>query len=378
MRFRTVVAQAPATLASHASLFTSRWPQHHGASFAARRALPDSELTLAEILAARGWRTAAITAGGQMLRRTGVAQGFETFRVQWERADAGAFEKKIDRALRVLESPDPRPLFLFLHTYEIHLPYTPKPALLERLDPGYEGAFRRAVDLGTIRTLNETGGSLSERDARRVRAAHDAELMSVDDAFGRLARELARRRRPSILVVTSDHGEELGEHGRMAWHGHTLFDELLLVPWLMKLPGGEGAGLAIDLPVRGIDVAPTLLDLLGLPPPAEFQGRSLAPLVRGGRLEELPALFQRSRFEEAETSIEGIRWRGWKLHAGRLFDLRNDPAERVDRSLEAAATRTELERRMAETLASGAPAAAAGLELDAEAAEQLRALGYLR
>jgi arylsulfatase A-like enzyme len=377
VQFRTVVAQAPATLSSHASLFTSRLPQHHGAAFAAGRALPESELTLAEVLRDHGYRTLALTAGGQMLRRFGVGQGFQRFRAQWERSESGAFAKKVERALKVLGEDDPRPLFLFLHTYEVHLPYTPEPDVVQRLDPDYDGSLGESIEVHEARRINDGGVAPAARDARRIRAAHDAELYSVDSAFAQLAAAVAARdaRRPTLLTLTSDHGEELGEHGDFAWHGHTLYDELLLVPWLLWLPGGESAGLEVELPVRGIDLAPTLLELVGIARPAEFEGRSLVPLLRGGKLDELPAVFERT--PSRSESFGGIRWRGWKLHEGMLFDLRSDPGERTDRAAAAARLRAELDALLAAAVSGASRSAAAPLDLDAEAAEQLRALGYL-
>jgi len=376
---RTLVAQAPATLTSHASLFTSRIPQHHGAAFAARHPLPDTELTLAEALAAQGYRTRAYVAGGQMRREFGLAQGFERYKVMWEKSDRHVFERKVDAGLAELAADDPRPLFLFLHTYEVHHPYNPEPEILHRLDPGYDGPLGDRIEVATLSRINSGEMQIDEADARHIRAAYEAELVSVDAAFGRLARAVEKRdrRRPTILLFTSDHGEELGEHGRMGWHGHSLYDELLLVPGLLALPGGEARGREIDLPVRSIDLAPTLLALAGLPVPEPFEGRSLVPLLHGESLEEVPAVFQRSLFGSESGPADGIRWRGWKLHGRKLFDLRVDPGEKDDLSAKDPRMRQGLEQLLAEIAGGGVETARESLKLDDEAEAELRALGYL-
>jgi arylsulfatase A-like enzyme len=377
--FRTAVAQAPATLSSHASLFTSRLPHHHRANFAARSPLAEEETTLAEQLAAHGYRTRALVGGGQLRHEMGLGQGFASYQAMWEKARPGAFAAKVGRALAVLAEPDPRPLFLFLHTYEVHFPYRPERKILEQLDPGYTGPLGDHIEIATLQRINEGELAIDERDARRILACYDGELASVDTAFGRLARAVAERdgQRPTVLLLTSDHGEEFGEHGRQGWHGHSLFDELMLVPAILALPGGRYGGVEVTLPVRSIDLAPTLLELAGVPVPTTFAGRSLVPLLRGESLPELPAVFQRSLFGGETGPDDGIRWRGWKLHAGRLYDLRRDPGERDDRSSEAPELRSGLERLLAEAVARGKSSSRRTFELDDDAVRDLRALGYL-
>jgi arylsulfatase A-like enzyme len=373
--FETALAHASSTLSSHASMLTSLPPTAHGASFALRRRLPDEAVTLAEVLRDAGYRTIALTASGQLAPVFGLGQGFEVYRARVEKHEAGAFWPRVGAGLSYLAEPDPRPLFLFLHTYETHHPYTPERALLDELDPGYAGGLGHRVPVELLRQVNAGQVVLDAADRRRVERAYEAEIRSVDRAFGRLVEGLAAAGRldDAVVVLTSDHGEEFGEHGSLGWHSHTLYEELLRVPLVVRLPRGEGAGRTVSSPVRLIDLAPTLLDAAGVPAPPQFAGRSLLPLARGATPRELPAV---ASLDAEHAASHAIRWQRWKLYDGRLFDLARDPGETTDRATAEAARRAELERLLAAVLAdraAGGPAA----ELDEAAVQELRALGYL-
>jgi arylsulfatase A-like enzyme len=375
VRFETVLAHASSTLSSHAAMLTSLPPTAHGASFALRRRLPDAAVTLAEVLRDAGYRTVGITASGQLAPVFGLGQGFELYRSRVEKHEPGAFWPRVGAGLSQLADPDPRPVFLFLHTYETHHPYTPEPALLDELDPGYRGGLGHRVPVELLERANAGEIVLDAADRRRVERAYEAEIRSVDRAFGRLIEGLAASGRldRAVVVLTSDHGEEFGEHGRIGWHSHTLYEELLRVPLLVRLPSREAAGASIAAPVRLIDLAPTLLELAGVAAPPQFAGRSLLPLVRGDSPRELPAV---ASLDEVEGASHAVRWQGWKLYDGRLFDLARDPGETVDLAGDETARRAELERLLAAVLADraeGGPTA----ELDAAAERELRALGYL-
>ncbi|HSM14273.1 MAG TPA: sulfatase, partial [Thermoanaerobaculia bacterium] len=378
--FEDVSAAAPSTLASHASIFTAQIPQHHGASFARRLALPDSAETLAEVLRRHGYQTLAFTAHGQMATGFGLEQGFEVYRARSERREAWALRRTLRRALRRVDRvADGRPLFLFLHTYEIHHPYTPDPEILARLDPDYGGTLGDSIPVETLISINAGSLAIDEADARHLRRAYDAELVAVDEALGGLFDELRRRGRfrDAVIAVTSDHGEEFGEHGYQGWHSHTLHEELLRVPWLLHLPGGEAAGARVSDPVRLIDVAPTLLDAVGIDPPATFDGRSVLPLARGEPLRELPSVAVLD-LEGADPAVwASVRYRGWKQIGPQLFDLAADPGERVDVAAIRPQRMAELNRLLRAVAGARARSRGARSQLDAETERELRALGYL-
>jgi arylsulfatase A-like enzyme len=377
--FRTVEAQAPSTLASHASLFTSELPAHHGASFARLTALPDSAVTLAEVLAREGYRTVGLTAGGQLDPVFGVGQGFQTYRAETEKRRPGAFARRVAEGLRELDASDRRPLFLFLHTYETHHPYTPAPGILKRLDPGYRGRLGDRISIPFLEEVNAGRIRLDAADVRHVERAYSAEIVSADRGFGQLIDGLRERHRyrDTLIVVTSDHGEEFDEHGTLGWHSHTLYEELLRVPLLVHLPGGADAGREVALPVRSIDIAPTILELAGVASPDTFDGRSLVPLMRGEDLPELPQVAELDDDAPPAEAATSVRFRGWKLIGTRLFDLGADPGEQVSRSGDDTARWAEMIRIANAALAHRPGASTPGVHLDEKFERELRALGYL-
>jgi len=376
--FDDAVSHAPSTLPSHASLFTSLLPSEHGASFARRDALRTDVATLADTLTRAGWRSAGFHEGAMMHPRFGLGRGFERYAQPGQRG----FAAVVAQARPWLEAHAARPFFLFLHTYEVHHPYEPLARDLARFDGDYHGALPDTIPTRLLQRINDGEVALADGDLAHIIAAYDGGIRGADRAFGALvamlrALDLYER---SLVIVTSDHGEEFGEHGRVGWHSHTLYDELLRVPLLIKWPASLHAGTRVAPQVRLIDVAPTVLATLGVATPAGFRGRDLAALVAGAS-ERRPALSQRDR-----TGSLSLRADGWKLYRvlrrgsqlDLLFDLAHDPGE----TKSVAATqpeRLEAMRRELDALAhphTEAPAEAP-VELDDAARRRLEALGYL-
>lgn len=376
--FETAVAAAPSTLPSHASIFTSLSPHRHGASFAARRPLAESVLTLAEVLKGAGYRTGAFHDGGQIVPELGLGQGFEVYRPigQDRLAPVAAAGLAWLDGLKRQE-----PFFLFLHTYETHLPYTPAAADLALFEPEpYTGFLGKGVGHKEMRTVKNQGLPLSPADQTHVVASYDAEIHSMDRALGELLEALQARGRltDTLVVVTSDHGEEFGEHGTWAWHSHTLYEELLRVPLVLRLPA-DTAGSVSDVRIpelaRGIDLAPTVLDVLGLPIPEAFEGRSLLPLIRR---EPASAPFALSLLDGGDPEQDfAVRRERWKLYGERLFELEADPGERTDRAPERAEIAEVLRRYWTRERARGATATGSAIEIEGELRRRLEALGYL-
>ena len=327
--FEQTIAAAPSTLASHASMLTGLITPHHGASFLHRTLLAPQRLTLAEILRGHGYATQSWNGGAQMDRLWGLDQGFEQYRsfaTLGSPSPIDRFETTVAAALDWLDGrTDRRPFFLFLHTYEVHHPYTPDPEL-RVLFGTFPTRLGNDVSLLDLRRFNSGAWPLERGDLEHIVASYDAEIRSVDRAFGHLIEGLRERRliESTLVVLTSDHGEEFAEHGLVGWHSHTLFDELLHVPLIVRLPGGAYGGVRVSAQVRGFDVAPTILDTLGITPPAVFEGRSLLRIVGSpGLRDELPAL---SALDGAEPFA--LRSGGWKwISSGGLYDLRADPGE---------------------------------------------------
>lgn len=370
--FTQAIAQAPSTLHSHASLLTSRIPHHHRASWAARTPLAAEAVTLAEVLSAAGYATAAFTGGGQMDRVFGLDQGFDLY----QQPGTPRFAGTVREALPWLDEHAREPFFLFLHSYETHHPYEPEPKYLEAVGHDYDGPLPDVISLDLLRRVNSGDLALDEADLAHVVATYDAEIRSMDDGLALLLerlRQLGALDR-TLLVFTSDHGEEFGEHGTVGWHSHTLYDELLHVPLVVRFPRAGFAGTRIDRQVRSLDIAPTVVAALGLDAPAAFQGIDLGALLRGEPQDELVAVSRQDR--PPGKDIESVRTADWKLTEGKLFHLAEDPGELWD--ITDHAVQQRLEAALQAAVASGAPLEAEAVVPSGKTLDELKDLGYLQ
>ncbi|MCK9460911.1 MAG: sulfatase-like hydrolase/transferase [Proteobacteria bacterium] len=383
--FETTVAAAPSTEPSHAAIFTSLLPTHHGALFARRSKLDDRFTTLAELLKHEGYRTMSVNDGGQMDAGWGLAQGFDAYTSLPGLSKLAKFSKTVATALRWLDSEEAEsPWFVFLHTYEPHSPYDPGEAYYEAIGHDYGGPLPDVIDVPLLERINSGALVLGDADKRHVVAAYDGDIRSTDAAFGELLAALERRDLldETIIIFTSDHGEELGEHGMMGWHSHALWDEQLLVPLLVGLPDGRFAGKRIRSQVRGIDILPTVLDLVGTTPLPEAEGRSLLPLVRGEPDVERPAVSERDVLDAVVPTSLRIGGRKMILpSAGApplLFDLAADPSEKKDLCQGDAEKAAGLRMHL-DTLLAARPGAGNGtpIDVDAQVLKTLEELGYL-
>lgn len=299
--FQTAIAHAPSTTPSHASIFTSRLPEHHGAWRSRNQPIARELRTMAEILKEAGLRTASFNGGGQVAASYGFNRGFETYE-----SSPSRFAEKADQAIRWFQrNPDQR-FFMFLHTYEVHAPYEPEPTDMATFDGGYTGAIGDAILPGLLIDINDGKVALSAPDARHIINAYDAEIRSMDRGFRQLIAYLRKSGLldRTIVIFTSDHGEEFGEHGQMGRHSHALYDELLRVPLLLRLPEARLGSTRVEAQVRGIDLLPTVMDLLGRRPLQQFDGTSLLPLMAGASEPERVALSQLdAAVERPPTSI---------------------------------------------------------------------------
>ncbi len=343
--FEQVLAQAPWTIPSHASLLTSLYPSVLGVGpYADPGKLSEAAVTLAEVFREHGFATAAVT-GGYVSPQLGFDQGFDSFR---ETVDAPSMGLAVTCAEEWLDRRDAaRPFFLFLHTFEVHQ-YRPPPRFHRQWVRPYAGPLR---DLEHVPAFVQNPGNqarvaeLGAEDWRYLRDLYDACLASVDSEIGRLLDVLRARGlgETTLLVVTSDHGEEFGEHGGSG-HGYTLYDENLRVPLLVS--HGSLPRLRVAEQVRLLDLAPTIAELVGLPAPELWQGTSLVPLLGGASL-GLPAFA-----EHAHRPLKAVREAGAKYVVDArgprrlLFDLAHDPAE----STSLAGADPVRERRLCEAL----------------------------
>ena len=343
-------AAATWTPPSHASMFTGLLPDQHGLRRVAETLAPEA-VTAAELLRDAGYATAAITDGGFLDPHWGLAQGFDRYDVTpgqpWEGKDAAVV---FGRAERWVEENRSYPFFLFVHSYEAHQPYDNRGGFADRfLDPGYQGSFRDEVD------VLEDGALIDAAELPRVTALYDGGIRRADHFLGRFLRTLRDRGllETTAVIVTSDHGEELREHGDLEHFLGKVFDEHVRVPLVVRPPGGVPAR-AERRPataVSGLDLFPTLLDLAGLPagdPPPP--GRSLLAIA-----EEAPDP-ERTIVIQGLNSLDYLDERRLRLDRGRrtlILDRVRATAERYDRARDPA---------MREPLpAIGADGAGAGL-----------------
>jgi arylsulfatase A-like enzyme len=376
VRFSQTIATAPSTLTSHASMMTSLLPRQHGAEHLTHHALSPRFLTLAGIFRQHGYSTVSFNDGGQVSAIFGMSNGFDYYSSS-PQSTVYHFDDVVTRATGWLDShpPSAAPLFLFLHTYEVHHPYTPAPRFLALMEPPYHGPLPAGeTDMPTLIAMHEGRRQLGPGDLEHIVATYDGEIRSMDEAFGRLVEHLkqAGRYDQALIVFTSDHGEEFNEHGSVGWHAHTLYDELLRVPLMIKFPDGLYAGETVTSQVREIDIAPTVVAALGWPQPAQFRGADLAPLAEGRAAAPRFAVSQRDSLPDTS-----IRLSPWKLYDGRLYDLASDPGETRDLAARHQDLVAALDQRLQALLAEKPAAVGPTVTLNAEERSRLRALGYL-
>ena len=336
LRFDAAVSTSGWTLPAVGSLLTAQWPTVHGGLGKGDGMLVPirPELTtVAEVLREAGFRTAAFVNAAFLSPVLGLERGFDVFDHRHAYNDSiRRADETVDAALAFLGGAGDERTFVLLHLFDPHLDYDPLPehagGLAGRTEPPLP------LDWTGCRSLEREGAPPTPEDVAYVRAAYDAEVAAVDAEFGRLEaglRELGLWE-DSAIVVTSDHGEELWEHGGFE-HGHALYDELVRIPLLLKLPGAAPTAGVIPSQVRILDVGPTVLDLVGLDAPPTFVGRSLLPLVDGRDATDRVAFLEGTLYGH-----ERIGWRTGRytyvldLHPeaeirDELYDRRTDPGE---------------------------------------------------
>jgi arylsulfatase A-like enzyme len=397
--FTDAWAQVPFTLPSHMSIFTGLYPDVHGVERKAAR-LADGIPTLPELLRAAGYHTVGVVTNLWMTGEFGFARGFDQYErlpyglVYADRVNRRAFELLDDRG------DDRRPLFLFLHYIDPHsdffnvsanaLPYYAPPEFLAGLDIAPDS--REFCDAeGNCATefllaADREGRPLDPATVDRIAALYGRGVSYLDHELGALIDGLRRRALwdDSLVLVTSDHGEEFRDHGRFI-HVQP-YVENLAVPLLLKLPNAERGGGRIAATVETVDYLPTLLDAAGAPHPPHLQGRSLLPLAHGEAAAERPA-FGRDKLDRQRFTLRRGQWT--LLHhlgTGRseLYDRLADPAEQADlaerQPERVAALRAELLAIVAanrELATAFAAAPAGGDILTDDETEKLRAIGYV-
>jgi arylsulfatase A-like enzyme len=383
LRVANAYAQGPTTVPTHASLFTGRFPFQHG-SYDVRYPLGAEALTLAEFFAAHGYRTFAVASSVRFDPSAGFAQGFQDYErtgVHVPKPRLG--EEVTRRALRLLAVRDARPFFGFLHYLGPHQPYMPPEPHRSRWHPGR--ASPRPEESG--RFLGEHRDRPVDADTLAYLVAlYDGEISHLDVQLARLFAGLAYQgqARNTIVLLTSDHGEEFKEHGGLS-HGGGLHEELLRVPLILRWPARIAPGRVLSRPVQSVDVFPTLVALAGLEPPADLAGRDVSRRLLGSEppppSEPGDVVFAQGAPDlwAITATLGGRRLKYVHGYAPvpALYDLTDDPRGGEDvrgRFPEEAARLHELAARLG---VGSVPLGPAVEDVPARVREQLRALGYV-
>ena len=349
--FEEAIAQVPVTLPSHASLFTGLVPPTHGVRDNTYFRLDPGARTLAKILKARGYETAAFVSAFVLDSSFGLDQGFDVYddEVAGDAETVGTIaERRGELVTRSFASwaekrSSDRPFFAWLHYFDPHLPYAP-PAPYP--------------------------------------AGYDGEIAYVDAQVGRVleALDASELGKDTLVVVTSDHGESLGEHGEKS-HGFFVYDATLRVPLILKSAASLPAGERIATPVRTIDIFPTVLEALQVPVPVEAQGRSLLAVVRG-ETTETPSAYAECYVSELNfrwAPLVALREGGYKyIEAPRpeLYDLKADPGETKNLFAADPERARQMRSRLADLVEALPPSLSSRSQPDAETIARLRSLGY--
>ncbi|MCP4679351.1 MAG: sulfatase-like hydrolase/transferase [Deltaproteobacteria bacterium] len=428
--FEKHITAAPWTTPTHLSMFTSLSPSTHGmnASFQSIidqfqsggqfSRLPESRVTLAEVLKENGYATSAFTGGGPMDPRLGFGQGFDTYETSMFKLKKGNMGVMYDW----LKKHVSKKIFLFWHHFEMHAPYLHADFLSSVMPP--EIAAKMKKEFRQIKMLPEEklwpAGAVDLRQEevkilkkyyafnRHVCETMYAACVSVSDRWlGQFLKTLRRKRiyDKSLIVLTSDHGEEFADHNPAHFynmHGHTLYDEMVHVPLIIKLPNQAHAGKRVSDVSRVVDIMPTILDILSLKPKKdEMQGKSLR-----STWEDSSDSKPRSAFSEALTTPKekkSIRTNRYKYiitldkntvsEHGRsyvpeapakreLYDLRKDRKEKSNLLKDRHSPNFDkiaagFEQRIRDHLPEKSGEAEA-VDLDTDVIERLKSLGYIK
>lgn len=385
----------PKTRGSFVALLTGRRDSQTGYG-KAHPVLLDFNPTLAGVLQKAGYQTAALVDNGNVAAGHGYAKGFDSYRETWQEK---ALATEMDRARAITEggvrflreAPRDKPFLLWLHYVNPHAPYTP-PAPYDTafLDDDAKTGPRLPVVPGYHGGIHRQWAVPGQDRLGYYVAQYDGEIAAADEQVGQVldALRLTGRWDRTMVVVTSDHGESLGEHGYYFNHGENLFDPSLRIPLIVSVPGPR-RGLRSQVLASTLDLVPTVLDAVKVSYPPDLAGRSLLGAVKGGEAgwDRLFARNDRNLTGSLDRRHKVIATPGEKDMRVALFDRVADPGETRDlaraqpeelrrhrRELDLFLERAEREWARTRPLLSGAPPPST---MTAEACANLASLGYV-
>ena len=363
VRFSNAATAVPFTLPAHCSIMTGTYPPYHGVRENVGYSLDETIPTLAEELSDAGWETAGFVSAFVLDSRWGIGRGFDHYRDDFQldpnkpSVNIGQVQHAgpdtIEKALAWLDQPREAPFFLWVHLFEPHDPYEPP-------EP-----FR----------------------SRYANSPYDGEVAYADSLVGVLREGLESRGvlEDSVFVLTSDHGEGLGQHGE-GFHGYFIYDSTVHVPLILRLPFGDFAERVVDEPVSHVDILPTLLSIVGREIPPEVQGVDLLPVIL-----DRESGTQREVYTESYYSLYHYNWaplRSIRTDSEKFIETTNPELYLLREDADEASNVILQNRDLARSLRDRLLAYSSGLrpsggrtggkpDLDTETLAQLRALGYL-
>jgi arylsulfatase A-like enzyme/Flp pilus assembly protein TadD len=361
-RFEHAYTPVPITLPSHTVMMTGTYPMYSGIhDFSGNRVNPQQP-TLASILRQRGYATGAVLGSAVLDHRFGLNQGFDFYYDHFdfsrlEDANLDLMKRPgnvvVDQALEWLGANSGKPFFLWVHLYDPHTPYQPPPPF----DREYQGR------------------------------PYDGEIAFADQQLGRVLRFLKEKQLygRTLIVLTGDHGESLGEHGEKT-HGFFIYDTTLRIPFIVKLPAGQRQEATVPQASSTVDLLPTVLEVLKIPPPADAQGASLLPAILG---KPRPAGVSTQLYSESFLPLLHFDWSDLRgIQAGKyhyidvpkpeLYDISADPGELHNLYTQKPAIAQELKSQLdaMEKKYTAGTKQAQSMPLDPVLMERLKSLGY--
>lgn len=397
--FSNAYTASGTTFPSHATMLTGLYPRMHGVR-SNRYALADAFRTVPEILLEQGYRTGAFVSFRQMVVRGGLGQGFDTRSdtedSEFSRAQGGLFRDKgifrdgadttrlaIEWIHEITEGPHQGPMLLWVHYYEPHAPYRLNNWSRKRIGD-YQGPLADGVSIDELRNEVRRLVRQSERHRQALATLYDGEVHKMDAHIGELLATLRERGvlDDAVVIVASDHGQGLGEHG-FTGHGPTVLEEVLRIPMFI-VDFRDPKSRAVDTTVGAVDIGPTMLSLAGIEATWDWQGRDLTPALEGKVLSPVP-YYAEVEYKQNDpgpwyhSDQIAVYDGGYKLAYNpeefQLYDLDSDPAARHPLDPEAYPTVVDYLMGLAKDYLSR-ETEPQKTNLSAEDLETLKSLGY--
>lgn len=378
MLFTTAYSQSSSTAPTHASMFTGLHAPQHG-YYSVRFELSDAQTTLAEVMKDAGFRTFSVASSIRFVPETGFPQGFDHYtRIEGAKVDRGPQVTR--QALEWANEDSATPFFAFVHYFDAHAPYAAPEGFRTLWHPGLDSP-QPGKTAAFIKEYREDPDAVSPEQLDYLRALYDAEIRYLDTHIEALVAGLPEDR-PTLVVITSDHGEGFHEHGYLG-HSDYVYEELVRVPllfWGAGVPAGSS-----EMPAQTVDLMPTILEHVGIEVPEGLAGQSLKPLFSGGEVDrsdgDLVFVQTPKRWGITKTLPTGrfkldVRLAGQQKAS--IYRLDQDPQGMVDVSLTYPQEKDALLLEMAAWDFEDAHGRAVERpEVPEEELKQLEALGYI-